>query len=81
MHLKGTDGPLLANASLDGGLQGASLVVAIHQNHHFASVHHSSNTHRQRQFGHLVHVALKEARVGNNGIGCQRLHTRAAGKR
>ena len=81
VSLESTDGPSLADGTFDGSLQGARLSVAIDENHHLAGIHHSSHTHGQRRLGHLVHVVIEEARVGDDGIGGERLLARAAGQR
>ena len=81
VSLERANGPSLADGTLDGSLQGARLSVAIDENHHLAGIHHSSHTHGQRRLGHLVYVALEEARVGDDGVGGECLLARAAGQR
>ena len=60
VSLQGRDGPCLTNGALNSGLQGASLVVAVAENHDLAGSHHGAYTNGQGQLGHLVHVVIKE---------------------
>ena len=61
VHLQGTDGPEMVDATLDGSLQSPCLVVAIYEYHYLASSHDGSHAHGERQFGHLVDVVVEEA--------------------
>ena len=56
-------------------IKGTGLVVAIYDNHHFPCAEHSAYTYGQRCFGHFVYIVVKEAGVGNHGVGSQRFLT------
>ena len=78
VHLQGADGPFLAYGALDGVLQGASLVVAVHHDEHFLGVHHGAYADGQGCLGHLVHVVVEETAVGNDGVRGETLDAGAA---
>jgi len=78
MHLQGTDSPFLADSALYGVLQGASLIVSVADDEHFLGIHYSTYADGQGCLGHLVHVVVEEAAVGDDGICGEALHTGAA---
>lgn len=78
MHLQGRDGPLLTNGTLHSSLHGACLVVTVHQNHHFTSIHHGAHANGQCTLGYLVHIVVEETGVSNDGVGGQRFLARTA---
>ena len=78
VHLQGADGPLLADAELDGMCQRACLVVAIGYDEHFLGIHHSANTDGEGCLGHLVYIVVEETAVGDDGVCRQALHAGAA---
>ena len=49
-------------------LQCASLVVAIHDEHHAASIHDGADAYCEGSLGYLVHVVVEEARVGYDSV-------------
>ena len=61
VHLQHADRPHLADTAFDGMGQGAGLAVAVGQDHHLATVHDCTYTHRQSGLRHLVDVVLEEA--------------------
>ena len=61
VELEGTDGPHLGYRAFYGGLQGLAFVVAVAENHHFASVHHCSNAYCKRLTRHLIDIIIKES--------------------
>ena len=81
MHLQGTQCAHVGHTTLDGLLQGTSLAMAIDNNHHLTGIHHGADTHSEGSLGNLVHVAVKEAAVGDDGILGERLLTGAGRER
>ena len=80
MHLQSRDSPHVVHATLYSSLQGTTLSMTIHQDHHLLSSHDSTDTHRERCLWHLIHIIIKETTVGNNGICSQCLLTSTTGQ-
>ena len=80
VELEGADSPLLADATLDGMLQGAGLAVSVAHNEYLAGVHNRAHAYSQGGSRHLVHIALEETAIGNDGVCGQALHPGAACK-
>ena len=59
-------------------VQGACLVVAVDDDHHLLGAEHGAYAHGQGRLGHLVHIVVEEAGVGDDGVRGQRLLARAA---
>ena len=78
VHLQGADGPFLADGALYGVLQGAGLVVAVADDEHLFGIHHGAYADGQGCLGHLVHVVVKEAAVGDDGVCGEALDASAA---
>ena len=71
----------MRDVTVDTVLQSTGLGMTAAEEDHFACSHHSTNSHRQSLFRNQVEVAIKEAAVGVNGIGGQRLDTCLAAER
>ena len=61
VHLQGADSPHLHYRAFYGMIQGACLVVAIYNDHHFLGAEYSAYTYGQSRLGHLVHIVVEEA--------------------
>ena len=81
VHLEGRDGPHVVDGSLDGGLHGAGLGVAVDQDHHFAGVHHGAYAYGEGVCRHVLRIAAEETAVGNAGVGGEGLHAGTAAER
>lgn len=75
VHLQRADCPHLHHRSFHRMIKGTGLVMAVYNNHHFPCAEHSAYTYGQRCFGHFVYIVVKEAGVGNDGVGSQRFLT------
>lgn len=74
VHLQGAQGAHVRNAAFHSLLQGASLLVAVNDNHHAAGSHNSANAYGKGSFGHIVNVIVKESAVCDDSVLSESLH-------
>lgn len=73
MLLQAADGPHVVDWLFYSMAEGTGFIMAIHHDHHLLGIHHSSNTYCQSGLGNQIHVIVKEAAVGYDGIGSKGL--------
>ena len=73
VSLQGADSPHLHHGTLYSVIKGAGLVVTVNNDQHLFGAQYGTNTYGEGSLGHLVHVVVKEARVGDDGVRSQRL--------
>ena len=78
MELEGGNSPHVVDTSLNSGLKGTALSMAVDQNHHLAGCHNGSNANGQGCLWYLVHITIEEAAVGNDSVSGQGLLTGTA---
>ena len=73
MGLKHRSSPLVADVAVNDVLESTSLVVTIANEEHLLGSHHSADTYGESLLGHKVDIVVEEARIGDDGVGSQRL--------
>ena len=73
MGLKHRSRPLVADVAVNDVLEGTSLVVTITNEEHLLGSHHCADTYGESLLGHKVDIVVEEARIGDDGVGSQRL--------
>ena len=77
VELQSSDRPHLVHTAFDGLLQGTSLAVTVDEDQYLTGSHDGTDTDGEGGLRHLVHVAIEEAAVGDDGVGGEGLHTGA----
>ena len=75
VELQSGDRPHLVHTAFDSLLQGTSLAVAVDEDQHLTGSHDGTDPDGEGRLRHLVHVAIEEAAVGDDGVGGEGLHT------
>ena len=71
VQLEGRDGPHVSDWLLNSVTESTCFVVTIHHDEHLFSIHYSTYTYGESSLRHFVHVVVKEARVGDDGVGSE----------
>ena len=78
MELQSADGPPMGDRTLDGSLEGASLVVTVAEDKDLAGSHDGADANSECRCRNILGLATEEAAIGDAGVGGQGLLTGAA---
>ena len=79
-ELEGAEGGEVVGTLLDSLAEGEALALAGDEDHDLAGGEHGGDADGEGHAGHLGEVVAEEARVGEDGLVCERLDARARGE-